>query len=76
MRYCDGCWRSPEKCTCPEYPRPVRHSCSICDYSGVRAEMQPVDDTRGFVSHWICKDLAACAKRRALVPADHQRSIR
>lgn len=60
MKHCDGCGYAVERCTCPVM---TERPCAICTFTGRRREMETVEDKRGLIDYWRCKDKGACAKR-------------
>lgn len=64
MKNCDICGRSPARCICPRMEI-YKVSCVICSHRAPTRDMQRVEDARGFISHWLCKNAGDCAARVA-----------
>jgi hypothetical protein len=58
VKKCKFCRR--DHCECNQ---PDRHECQVCNYKGLWSEMRSVDNARGFISHWVCKNSSDCAMR-------------
>jgi hypothetical protein len=58
MRKCEFCRRMPCECKQPE-----KFDCQVCSYRGLKSEMRPIDNARGFISHWVCRNSSDCAMR-------------